>query len=183
MPLQKINKDEIISKSIEIFTKQGYNRTTMSDLAEACGLQKGSFYHYFDSKEELMKAVLNAVNLYFRNKVFSIAYDETLLPKQRLEKMKEKTIKTIIRNQGCFIGNTVLETSNTMPVFKELLQIYFDDWTKAMAYIYESKYQPAYALQLAQQTIMEIEGAIMLMKLTGNQSLMHDCYERAINKI
>jgi AcrR family transcriptional regulator len=183
MPLQKINKDEIISKSIGVFTKQGYNQTTMSDLAEACGLQKGSFYHYFDSKEELMKAVLNAVILYFRNKVFAIAYDESLLPKERLIKMREKTIKAIIRNQGCFIGNTVLETSNTMPVFKELLQVYFDDWTKAVAYIYESKYQAVYAMQLAQQTIMEIEGAIMLMKLTGNQQLLSDCYERVMDKI
>jgi TetR/AcrR family transcriptional repressor of nem operon len=52
-----------------------------------------------------------------------------------------------------------------------------------MTYIYESKYQPMYAQQLAQQTIMEIEGAIMLMKLTGNQQLLQDCYERAINKI
>jgi TetR/AcrR family transcriptional repressor of nem operon len=183
MPLQKINKDEIISKSIEVFTKQGYNRTTMSDLAEACGLQKGSFYHYFDSKEELMKAVLNAVIIYFRDKVFAIAYNDALLPKERLEKMRDKTIKAVIRNQGCFIGNTVLETANTMPIFKDLLQTYFDDWTKAMTYIYESKYQPMYAKQLAQQIIMEIEGAIMLMKLNGNQQLLQDCYERAINKI
>ena len=183
MPLQKINKDEIISKSIGVFTKQGYNQTTMSDLAEACGLQKGSFYHYFDSKEELMKAVLNAVVLYFRHKVFALAYDETLSPKERLERMRDKTIKATIRNQGCFIGATVLETSNTMPVFKELLQTYFDDWTKAVATIYETKYQPIYAMQLAQQTVMEVEGAMMLMKLSGNEQLLYDCYARAIDKI
>jgi TetR/AcrR family transcriptional regulator, transcriptional repressor for nem operon len=183
MPLQKVNKDEIISKSIGVFTKQGYNQTTMNDLAEACGLQKGSFYHYFDGKESLMKAVLEAVIVYFRHKVFAFAYDEMLLPKERLEKMRDKTIKATIRNRGCFIGATVLETSNTMPVFKELLQTYFDDWSKAMAHIYETKYQPAYAMQLAQQTVMEIEGAMMLMKLSGNEQLLFDCYERAIEKI
>ena len=183
MPIQKINKDEIISKSIGVFTKQGYNQTTMNDLADACGLQKGSFYHYFGSKEELMKAVLDAVVLYFRHKVFAIAYDETLLPKERLAKMRDKTIKAMLRNQGCFIGATVLETSNTLPVFKELLQTYFNDWIQAMAHIYESKYQPTYAMQLAQQTVMEIEGALMLMKLSGNEQLLYDCYERVMEKI
>ncbi len=183
MPLQKINKDEIISKSIDIFTKQGYTGTSMNDLASACGLLKGSFYHYFESKEELMKATLEAVIQYFRLKVFSFAYDETLLPKERLAKMGEKMVKMAVRNQGCFIGNMTLETANTMPTFKELLQIYFADWTKALAHIFESKYQPLYAEKLAQQTIMEIEGAMMMLKLTGNQQFIQDCYERAIDKV
>jgi TetR/AcrR family transcriptional repressor of nem operon len=183
MPLQKINKDEIISKSIDIFTKQGYNGTSMNDLARACGLLKGSFYHYFESKEELMKATLAAVIEYFRLKVFSIAYDETLLPKERLVKMREKAIKIAIRNQGCFIGNMTLETAHTTPTFKELLQTYFEEWTKALAHIFESKYQPQYAEKLAQQTIMEIEGAMMMLKLTGNHQFIQDCYERAIDKI
>ena len=53
MPVQKTTKDQIIIKSIEVFLKQGYYKTSMSDLAEACGLQKGSFYYHFKSKEEL----------------------------------------------------------------------------------------------------------------------------------
>ena len=57
MALQKITKEEIIRIGIDLFRKQGYNRTSMNDLALACGLQKGSFYHYFSSKEALMSAI------------------------------------------------------------------------------------------------------------------------------
>ena len=184
MPIQKINKEEIIAKSIEKFREKGYYKTSMEELAKECGLLKGSFYHYFDSKEELMKASLIAVLQYFREKIFSIAYNQTLAPKERLRKMSEKMLRiTMKNNYGCFIGNMTLETANQVPAFKELLQTYFEEWAKALTHIYESKYQQNYANQLAQQSIMEIEGAIMLMKLTGNQQLLHDCYERTIDKI
>lgn len=184
MPIQKISKDEIIAKSIEKFREKGYHKTSMEELAKECGLLKGSFYHYFDSKEELMKAVLIAVLQYFREKVFAIAYNEDLAPKERLRKMGEKMLRiTMKNNDGCFIGNTTLETANQVPAFKELLQTYFEEWARALAHIYESKYQQNYAYQLAQQSIMEIEGAMMLMKLSGNQQLLNDCYERVFDKI
>jgi TetR/AcrR family transcriptional repressor of nem operon len=184
MPIQKTTKDDIILKSIELFTRQGYHKTTMSDLAGACGLFKGSFYHYFDSKETLMKEVLGSVIVYFREKVFSIAYDESLSYKERLEKMIKKQNRVILRNgNSCFMGNTVLETANLIPSFKEQLNIYFENWAKALAHIYESKYQPEYALKLANQVIMEVEGAIMLVKLTGNQQLLEEVQQNAMLKL
>lgn len=184
MPIQKINKDEIIAKSIEKFREKGYHKTSMEELAKECGLQKGSFYYYFDSKEALMKASLLAVLEYFRERVFSIAYNEDLAPKERLRKMGEKMMRiTMKNNHGCFIGNVTLETANQVPAFQELLRTYFEEWTKALAHIYESKYQQEYAYQLGQQSVMEIEGAIMIMKLTANEQLLKDCYERIIHKI
>ena len=49
MAVKKISKEEIVRISIELFRKQGYNKTSMNDLAIACGLHKGSFYYYFNS--------------------------------------------------------------------------------------------------------------------------------------
>ena len=155
----------------------------MHDLATACGLLKGSFYHYFNSKEALMEEVLRYSLDYFRKHVFPIARQEELPPVERLRNMIEKTSTIILRNnQGCVFGNTVLETANVMPQFRETTQAFFNGWTDALTHIYTAKYDPQTALEQAQQTVMELEGAIMLMKLTANPQLLFGCRERILKR-
>jgi TetR/AcrR family transcriptional repressor of nem operon len=183
MPIQKITREEIIFKSLEIFAQKGYNQTSMNDLAEACGLLKGSFYHHFESKEELMQEVLLAVRQYFKEKIFSIAFDESISPKERLVKMAHKQLKVVSEDtKGCFIGNTTLETVQLHPNFKTHLQGFFTEWAEALAHLYESKYQTDYAFQVAWQTIMEVEGAIMLMKLWNDIKILEKTVERIIDR-
>jgi TetR/AcrR family transcriptional repressor of nem operon len=42
----------------------------MADIAQSCGILKGSLYHYFSSKEALMSAVIEYAHAYFKEKVF-----------------------------------------------------------------------------------------------------------------
>jgi AcrR family transcriptional regulator len=42
-----------------LFAKQGYMRASIADLAEACKLSRGALYHYFDSKEAILFAILD----------------------------------------------------------------------------------------------------------------------------
>ena len=183
MPVQKTTREEILEKAIDVFGRQGYHRTSMHDLAAACGLLKGSFYHYFSSKEALMEEVLRYSLDYFRKHVFSVARREDLPPAERLRSMLEKSSVIILRNnQGCVFGNTVLETANVMPLFRETTQAFFTDWTDALVHIYASKYDPQTAGEQAQQTVMEVEGAIMLMKLCNNPQLLIQCRERVLKR-
>ncbi|MEL4424082.1 TetR/AcrR family transcriptional regulator, partial [Shewanella algae] len=39
---------------------QGYMRASIADLADACKLSRGALYHYFDSKEAILFAILDA---------------------------------------------------------------------------------------------------------------------------
>lgn len=49
------NKDEqIYVEAVRMFKEKGYHATSVQDIAEAVGLQKGSLYHYISSKEELL---------------------------------------------------------------------------------------------------------------------------------
>ena len=183
MPVQKTTREEILEKAIDVFGRQGYHRTSMHDLAAACGLLKGSFYHYFSSKEALMEEVLRYSLDYFRKHIFSVARRPDLPPGERLRSMLEKSSAIILRNnQGCVFGNTVLETANVMPQFRETTQAFFTDWTDALAHLYASRYDPQTAEEQAQQTVMEVEGAIMLMKLTGNPQLLAGCRERVLKR-
>lgn len=48
---QKYDKTDIIQKGIELFRDRGYGNTGIQDILKACGIPKGSFYNFFDSKE------------------------------------------------------------------------------------------------------------------------------------
>jgi len=50
---------EIIAAARELFNSQGYDKTTMRHLMEKLGIAKGTIYHYFRSKEELLQAVVS----------------------------------------------------------------------------------------------------------------------------
>lgn len=53
-----INKyEEIAQAAIKLFEQKGYHATSVQDIADEVGLQKGSLYHYISSKEELLMKI------------------------------------------------------------------------------------------------------------------------------
>jgi len=50
---------EIIAAARELFDTQGYEKTTMRQVMDKLGVAKGTIYHYFRSKEELLEVVVN----------------------------------------------------------------------------------------------------------------------------
>jgi TetR/AcrR family transcriptional regulator, cholesterol catabolism regulator len=50
-------QDELVRQAAREFARRGYDQTTMQDLAASMGLATGALYHYFGSKEELLKAI------------------------------------------------------------------------------------------------------------------------------
>ena len=184
MPIQKVTREEILSKSLEVFRHQGYHNTSMNDLASAVGLLKGSFYHYFDSKETLMKEVLSSVNVILINHVFPVAYDESLPVHERMETMLKRFSKAVFSIEGgCIVGNTILETVNQYPQFKQILQEIITGWTDALTHLYAYTQPLEEAQKLAEQTVMEYEGAIMFSKLYGKSHFYKDCYTRTLERL
>ena len=50
--------DEIVSAAAKVFRTKGYHAATVRDIADEVGILKGSLYHHFDSKEELLYLVV-----------------------------------------------------------------------------------------------------------------------------
>jgi len=53
-----IRRQEIVSASRALFLSQGYDHTTMQDIITKLQIAKGTIYHYFKAKEELLDAVV-----------------------------------------------------------------------------------------------------------------------------
>ncbi|MFL5563362.1 MAG: TetR/AcrR family transcriptional regulator [Gemmatimonadaceae bacterium] len=52
---------ELLEAALAVFAEHGYRNTTLDDVAKAAGVTKGTIYHYFSTKEELL---LRAVEHY-----------------------------------------------------------------------------------------------------------------------
>lgn len=57
----EIRRAEILQQALSIFLKRGYESTSLNDLISEAGLSKGMFYHYFSSKEELLRGLFDMV--------------------------------------------------------------------------------------------------------------------------
>jgi TetR/AcrR family transcriptional regulator, transcriptional repressor for nem operon len=53
-------RDEIIEAADRLFYRQGYERTSFSDIAEVVQISRGNFYYHFRTKDEILDAVISA---------------------------------------------------------------------------------------------------------------------------
>lgn len=51
-------RDKVYEIAAEVFHRQGYDNTSMNDIAEAVGLTKAGLYHHVSSKEQLLSTIL-----------------------------------------------------------------------------------------------------------------------------
>lgn len=49
---------ELLEAALKVFAENGYRNTRLDDVAEAAGVTKGTIYHYFDTKEELLLSAI-----------------------------------------------------------------------------------------------------------------------------
>jgi len=54
----KQTKENIIIVSTELFIDKGYEKTTMQDIIDSLGMSKGAVFHHFNSKNEILNAVI-----------------------------------------------------------------------------------------------------------------------------
>lgn len=183
MPKQKVSVDFILKESLKLFRKKSYHNTSIADIAEACGLLKGSIYHYFASKEALMHAVIQFVHEYFRKEIFSIAYDEQLSPQERIEKMFKVSEKMLLSDDGGDVmGNIGVETARVIPEFSDQIKGFFAEWIAATKHIFIQITGEFEANKLAEQTVAEIEGAVMMTRIFRDPRFMKNAYERIIDR-
>lgn len=58
-PTARHDRDSLLAVAVAVFTRRGYDGTSMADLSEAAGIRKSSFYHHVQSKEELLALALD----------------------------------------------------------------------------------------------------------------------------
>lgn len=58
-------RGKLLEQAACLFREKGYERTTVRDIAAAVGIQSGSIFHHFSSKEDILRAVMGEALTYF----------------------------------------------------------------------------------------------------------------------
>lgn len=184
MAKQKVDINFIIEQSIKLFRQKTYHNTSMADIASSCGILKGSLYHYFSSKEELMQKVIESIHLYFKEHIFSIAQNTDLSPNERMKELCHAAEKVFFNQKtNKLYGNMGVESAMVLEDFNPLLQDFFIDFFNALQTIFSSKYPEAQANELAERSVAEIEGSIMLSRIFNNPNYIQNTFKRLIERV
>lgn len=95
-------KNEILDAVEILFAERGVENTSTSDILEKVGIARGTLYHHFKSKEEIMDAWLNRITERSLEKAEQVAND-TSLP------VVERFLATVSALQLQHTGNAILE--------------------------------------------------------------------------
>jgi TetR/AcrR family transcriptional regulator, transcriptional repressor for nem operon len=129
-------RDNLIEMGLQHMQETSYCSTGLNEVLALAGVSKGSFYHYFASKEEFGSAVLQ------RYLELEVARATTLLgesktaPIKRLRRYFEELISVYgpkgAMNGGCLLGNLSQEMANHSDLVQQTLQEGFRTWEVAI---------------------------------------------------
>ncbi|XBJ47809.1 TetR/AcrR family transcriptional regulator [Shewanella sp. H8] len=127
---------ELIRSGLEQLTEQGFASSGIDAILKKVGVPKGSFYHYFASKEAFGQVVLQNYAQYFLHKLETHLFDETYLPLTRIRHFVEDAKAGMIRYQfkrGCLVGNLGQEVGILPDSFRPQIIEIFLSWQACMA--------------------------------------------------
>jgi TetR/AcrR family transcriptional repressor of nem operon len=129
-------RQSLVRYGTQVLTEQGFESTGIDQILKHLEIPKGSFYHYFPSKEAFGLAVIDSYAEYFGRKLDKWLLDITLAPLARLAAFIEDARHGMIRHdfrRGCLIGNLSQEFGAAHETFATRLEHTFKDWQRRLA--------------------------------------------------
>ena len=174
-----MSKEQIIRKLIPVFRHYGYEGATMSRLSEATGLKKASLYHHFQGgKEQMAEAVLEYIGNWINHNIFAPLKSDQA-PRERIEAMCQGIDQLYQTGQEpCVLS--VMSVGEADNLFHQKLKQSLKKWLDTLAKIVEETgIEPQQARERAEDAIMLIQGALVLVRVSNNT----EPFQRAIAKI
>lgn len=177
----KIDRQHLVAICVDLFRRNGYHRTSMEDVAVACGLRKASLYHHFPSKETLALAALEQEHEWYTENVFRCALRRDLPPVERLRLLLAAFVKQMERvDGGCLHTNLTHELVDADPAFRPHLRRFFDDWAEAFAEVYRYRHGEDAGDMLGFRAVGHLHGAVMLLRLYGDMRPLEETVEELL---
>lgn len=113
MPRKSDKRERLVAAARQLIHQQGYNQTTLADIADESGVPLGNVYYYFKTKDEIATAVIQQ-----RREEFQAMYrdweQKYSEPRQRLRMLLDMAISSrdIMAEHGCPVGSLCQELNN-----------------------------------------------------------------------
>jgi TetR/AcrR family transcriptional repressor of nem operon len=129
--IDKDTRQRILRTAFQLFHEQGYHATGVATIAREAGVNPGSLYHFFESKDALLLAVLDFALGYLGPAVMDPVERATSDPVERVFVLLQQYRRSMEQQGcrlGCPIGNLALEVSDGDPAARELVHRNFENW-------------------------------------------------------
>lgn len=179
--LDSPTKEKLLSAAAPLMLAQGFTATSVDEICEAAGVTKGSFFHYFDSKEELATVLLGRFYEMKRQELLNAPFMQLTDPLERVYGYIDFLIEvagTPEDVEGCLLGTFSQELSDTHPKIRDVCAEFFKQWALALKQELDkakTKYAPRArwdTQSLAEHLIAVLEGAIILAKAKQDQQVV-----------
>jgi TetR/AcrR family transcriptional repressor of nem operon len=187
MPAQLVpTRDRLIQSALFLFWERGFAGTSMSELLGHAGVNSGSFYHFFDSKEALLKAVLEEYLAGLGPQIVDPAFQKTTDPVERifaiLAGYRARMVSTDCQ-YGCPLGRLALEIDPENRPAHALITRNFAGWIGAVRECLEQardRLIPGLDLDSVATFVLAVmEGGVMLSR----SSRSVEPFDRAVGQL
>lgn len=171
----------LVRAGVELLTEQGFLSTGIDQVLKKVGVPKGSFYHYFASKDDFGLAVIDAYGIYFAAKLGRWLGNPARAPLDRLVDFVADAKAGMERHhfrRGCLVGNMGQELGGTHDPFRDRLESVLADWQRRVAAcLQDAKAEGQIRPDIDCRRMAEFfwtgwEGAILRAKLTRSTAPM-----------
>jgi AcrR family transcriptional regulator len=179
----ELTRQRIVELAAPIFNQRGFAGSSMQDVMEATGLEKGGLYRHFTSKEELAaEAFRYAMSKAMRTRTDGL--DSALSP---LDKLRALICRFIEQPSalpgGCPLLNTAVDADDGNPMLRKLALDGFCDWRERLAAIVQEGIRKreirksVEPRRIANTMIATLEGALLLSRLECAPTALRDAQE------
>jgi len=183
----KQTRDAIVAAAKRLMQIKGYHATSLDDLLSESGVGKGSFYHYFRSKEDLGHAILDEiVGSFIAHTLEPCFSGAEVSPLSQIRCFLDRVVEIQRACNcvgGCPLGNLASELSDVHEGFRARLAGVFSAWrarlTEALCLAQRrgevtSECRPD---AVAHFLVASLEGAILMTKVSKDIAVMEQCVD------
>jgi TetR/AcrR family transcriptional repressor of nem operon len=128
---QSPTKEKLLDAAQQLMLAKGFPATTVEEICNTAGFTKGSFFHYFESKEHLGKEVLDRFYVFLQQTVQQGSFRMKSDPLQRVYGYVDRFIEMATNPElpgGCLLGHFTQELADTHPEIRSLCAQHFAEW-------------------------------------------------------
>jgi len=183
-PAHHESKAKLLEAAVLLIRAKGYSATTVDDVCRTAGLTKGSFFHHFESKEELALAAAAHFAAMADGLFATAPYQKIADPLERLLGYVDFRIAILqgpLPDFTCLLGTMVQETYDTHPAIRAACDTHLSAHAAVVAKdIAEAKRRyapraPWSAESLALHIQAVIQGAFILAKARQGPRVAAEC--------
>ena len=177
MPTNKDTRQRIIEAARDLFWEKGYTATGLAELLQRANANSGSFYHFFESKDAVLKTVLETYEDLLDPHIVQPAFDRHTDPVERifhlLDSYRERLAATNCQ-YACPIGRLALEIDPENAPAHERIARNFTAWRSAVEQCARDAGLPK-PKDVAAFVLTVMEGAVMQSRAFGSLEPFDAC--------